>query len=118
MQQIHHSKNYWKPPPLELYKINFDGVVFPHDKRSGLGVMIRDHRGHVIASCSKRVHQELCSNEIKAIAAGWALSFALEVGVKRAVLEGDSLIVIKGLMEEERLLVPLGLLIEDAKNLS
>ena len=47
-----------------------------------------------------------------------ALSFALEVGVKRAILEGDSLVVIKGLMEEERLLVPLGLLVEDAKNLS
>ena len=38
--------------------------------------------------------------------------------MKRAVLEGDSLNVIKGLMEEERLLVPTGLLIEDAKNLS
>ena len=37
--------------------------------------------------------------------------------MKRAVLEGDSLNVIKGLMEEERLLVPTGLLIEDAKNL-
>ena len=49
---------------------------------------------------------------------GWALAFALEIGVKRAVLEGDSLNVIKGLMEEERLLVPMGLLIEDAKNLS
>ena len=38
--------------------------------------------------------------------------------MKWAVLEGDSLTVIKGLMEEERQLVPLGLLIEDAKQLS
>jgi len=38
--------------------------------------------------------------------------------VKRAVLDGDSLVVLKGLMEEERSLVPLGLLVEDAKNLS
>ena len=53
-----------------------------------------------------------------AIAASWALSFALEVGVKQAILEGDSLTIIKGLMEEERLLVPLGLFIEDAKQLS
>ena len=49
------------------------------------------------------------------MAAGCALSFALEVGVKRAILEGDSLSVIKGLMEEERMLVPLGLLIKDVK---
>ena len=38
--------------------------------------------------------------------------------MKRAVLEGDSLVVMKGLMEEERSLVLLGLLVEDAKNLS
>ena len=38
--------------------------------------------------------------------------------MKWAVLEGDSLTVIQGLMEEERLLVPLGLLFEDAKQLS
>ena len=52
------------------------------------------------------------------MAVGCALSFALEVGVKRAILEGDYLSVIKGLMEKERMLVPLGLLIEDAKRLS
>ena len=61
----------------------------------------------MIASCSKSVHRELCIADIKVIAAGWALSFALDVGVKRAVFEGDSLTVIIGLMEEERLLVPL-----------
>ena len=102
----------------ELFKINFDGAVFPHDKKSGIGVVIRDHQGLVIASCSKLVHQEICNDDIEAKAAGWALSFALEVGVKRAVLEGDSLTVIKGLMEEERLLVLMGLLIKDAKQLS
>ena len=69
-------------------------------------------------SCSKSVHQELCSDDIEATAAGWALTFALEIRVKKAILEGDSLNVTKGLMEEERLLVPMGLLIEDAKSLS
>ncbi|KAL0016646.1 hypothetical protein SO802_003715 [Lithocarpus litseifolius] len=83
-----------------------------------VGVVIRDHRGWVIASCSQLIHQQLGSNEIEALAAGWALSFALDVGVNRAVLEGDSWSVIKGLKEEERLLIPLGLLIEDAKKLS
>ena len=72
----------------------------------------------MIASCSKPVHQELCNEDIEATAAAWALLFALEVGVKRAVLKGDSLSVIKGLMEEERLLIPMGLLIEEAKQLS
>ena len=115
MQQVHHSENRWRPPPSEFYKINFNGAIFPLEKKTRVRVVIRDHRGQVITSCSKPVHQQLCSNDIKAMAAGCALSFALEVGVKRAILEGDSLSVIKGLMEEERMLVPLGLLIKDVK---
>ncbi|XP_075636568.1 uncharacterized protein LOC142608772 [Castanea sativa] len=118
VQQTHRPKTRWRPPPSELFKINFDGAVFPHVKKLGISVVIRDHQGLVIASCSKPVHQELCSDDIEAKAAGWALSFALDVGVKQAILEGDSLTVIRGLMEEERLLVPLGLLIKDAKQLS
>ena len=118
VQRTHRSTNHWKPPPLELFKINFDGAVFPHDKKSGIGVVIRDHQGSVIASCLKSIHQELCSEDIEATTAAWALLFALEVGVKRAILKGDSLSVIKGLMEEERLLIPMGLLIEEAKQLS
>ena len=59
----------------------------------------------MIASCSKLVHQELCSKDVGS-------------QVKRPVLEGDSLTVIKGLMEEERLLIPMRLLIEEAKQLS
>ena len=106
VQQNQHPRKHWKPPPSEFFKINFEDVVFHHEKKSGIGVVIRDHRGLVIASCSKSVHQELCSDDIEATAAGWALAFALEIRVKRAVLEGDSLNVIKGLMEEERLLVP------------
>ncbi|KAL0004830.1 hypothetical protein SO802_012391 [Lithocarpus litseifolius] len=118
VQQGLQSVTHWKPPPSDFYKINFDGAVFPNEKKTGVGVVIRDHRGWVIASCSKLIHQQLDCSEIEAFAAGWALSFALDVGVNRAVLEGDSWSVIKGLMEEERLLTPLGLLIEDAKKLS
>ncbi|XP_075662965.1 uncharacterized protein LOC142632452 [Castanea sativa] len=118
VQQNQRPRKHWKPPPAELFKINFDSAVFPHEKKIGIGVVIRDHRGLVITSCSKLVHQELCSDDIEATTAGWALAFALEIGVKRVVLEGDSLNVIKGLTKEKKLLVPMGLLIEDAKKLS
>ena len=52
------------------------------------------------------------------MAAAWALSFASDVGVKRAVLEGDSMAVISGLREDGMVLVPYGLLLEDVRNLS
>ncbi|XP_075665685.1 uncharacterized protein LOC142635414 [Castanea sativa] len=98
MQQNQRTRRHWKPPSAELFKINFDGAVFSHEKIFGIGVVIRDHKGLVIASCSKLVYQELCSDDIEATALGWALAFALEIGVKWAISEGDSLNVIKGLM--------------------
>ncbi|XP_075654794.1 uncharacterized protein LOC142624960 [Castanea sativa] len=93
---------------------SFRGEV-QFEKKSGIGVVIRDNRGLVIASCSKVVHQMLGCSDIEAMAAAWALNFASDVGVRRAVLEGDSMAVITGLREDEKVLVPYGLLLEDAK---
>ena len=90
------TRRTWKPPPSGTFKINFDGAIFPIEKKSGLGVVIRDSRGLVIASCSKVVHQALGVCEVEALAVAWALSFASDVGVKRAVLEGGSMAVISG----------------------
>ena len=108
----------WKPPPSGAVKINFDGAIFPKEKKSGIGVVIRDNKGLIIASCSKVVHQVLGVFDIEALAAVWALSFASNVGVRRAVFEGDSMAVISVLREEGKILLPYGLLLEDAKLLS
>ena len=83
-----------------------------------MGVVIRDNKGLVIASCSKVVHQVLGVSVIEAVAATWALSFASDEGMRRAVLEGDSMAVISALREDGKVLVPYGLLLEDAKFLS
>ena len=88
------------------------------EKKSGIGVVLRDSRGLVIASCSKVVYQALGVCEVEAMAATWALSFASDVGMKRAVLEGDSMAVILGLREDGMVLVPYGLLLEDVRILS
>ena len=94
----------WKPSPSGTFKINFDGTIFPAEKKSGIGVVIRDSRGLVIASCSKVVYQVLGASEVENMAVTWALSFAANVGVNRAVLEGDSLDVSAGLREDARFL--------------
>ena len=52
------------------------------------------------------------------MAAATTLAFANDLGVTRVILEGDSLVVIKALREEEKLLSPTGLLLEDVRMLS
>ena len=42
----------WKPPGAGLFKINFDGAVFEDRLLAGLGIVIRDEFGLIIATLS------------------------------------------------------------------
>ena len=42
-------KNYLVPLNV-LVKINFDGAIFKTENRGGIGVVIRDHIGAILAS--------------------------------------------------------------------
>ena len=50
---VNHSEDlWWKPPDYGLYKINFDGAQFVDQASAGLGVVIRDWEGQIIAALS------------------------------------------------------------------
>ena len=49
------------------------------------------------------------------MAAAAALDFTSEMGMRQAIFEGDSLAVIKALIEVEQSLSPTGLLLEDVR---
>ena len=38
----------WKPLDARCFKINFDGVIFRQENKSGIGVVVRDHPGDVL----------------------------------------------------------------------
>ena len=96
-------------------KINFDGAVFSSANAAGIGMVIRNNSGQVITSCSQQLSQAYCSNEIEALAAAKAVSFTAKIGITKAVLEGDSLTIMKALSSDHSSLAPFGLLIDDIK---
>ena len=100
------------------YKINFDGATFAREKCSGLGVIVQDKEGLVIAAMATRVPQLLQAIEIKALAANKALEFAQEMGISDVVLEGDSSLVMAALNSKNPGLAPYGLMIQDSLSLS
>ena len=112
------EEKHWRPPSVELVKINFDDAVFVNENKSGIGVVIRNEGGLVLASCAKKIPVIYCGCEIETMAAAAALSFASDIGIKRAILEGDSLAVIKALREDASSLSPFGLLLDDVKSLA
>ena len=91
----HRPRTLWQAPPPNLFKINYNGAVFP-----GIGVVIRDSHGLDIASMSQVISQLFTAIEVEAAAAARALEFALELGVTQAVLSGDSLVVFQALTDE------------------
>ena len=105
----------WRCLPAGLVKINFDGAVFGASNMFGIGVVIRDSNGAVLASCSQKIPQACKAKEIEVLAALKALSFVFEFGFRSAILESDSLGLIQALKSEKRSLSPTGLLIEDVK---
>ena len=81
----------------------------------GIGAVIRNHDGAVMASCAEKLNQTYKVEEIEALAALKALKFAYELGFQNAILKGDSLGLIQALKAEDHKLSPLGLLVEDVK---
>ena len=91
------------------------GAVFDDANGSGVGVVIRDSYGAVLASCSKKIFQTYKAEVTEALVAWKALSFAHELGFQHVILEGDALRLIQALKSQEQNLCPLGLLVEDVK---
>ena len=105
----------WTAPPNGFVKINFDGANAESSRMSGVRVVIQDSEGVVLASCAEKLNQPFKAEDMEALAALKALSFAHELGFQNIVLEGDALNLIQALKAQEQNLLPWGLLVEDVK---
>ena len=63
--------------------------MFAETGRAGLGVVIRNSDGAVMASLSQQIPQPTMMAQVEALAARRAVEFALEIGITSAVFEGD-----------------------------
>ena len=67
--------------------------MFTKRKQTGIGVIIRDDTGAVVAAMSKKMAVPLGALEIEAKAMETGVHFAAEVGIRDAIFEGDSILV-------------------------
>ena len=90
---VHPEPVCWVPPSPGQYKVNSDGAVFASLRKVGLGVMIRDSNGKVIAALSSPMVGPLGTLETEAKAMEVGLRFALDIGIRDVVVECDALAV-------------------------
>ena len=82
--------------------------MFREDNRIGLGVVVGDHQGQVLASLSENVPLPPPSDDVEALSAAWAINFAAELGFSSVIIEGDSEAIIKALKSNEESLAIYG----------
>ena len=80
----------WHPPSNSVFKLNFDIAVFSKLSCSGVGAMIRNEKGEVMAAISTRGPQVVESAVVEIIACRRALEFTGEAGFTDLVVEGTT----------------------------
>ena len=81
----HQASVEWKPPPPGSFKVNVDGALFSRSKQVGVGVMVRDEKGSVIAAMSRKLDLPLGALETEAKALEIGVSFVEDVGLRDVV---------------------------------
>lgn len=78
--------------------------IFQDNRMAGIGVVIRDSEGEVIATLSGRIILPPSMEDVEAMACWQAMHFALEIGIQDVVFEGDSEVIFKHLTSDSRVL--------------
>ena len=78
---------------------------------AGIGEVIRNSAGEVMASLSEKIPLQV--EAVEALAAYRAARFVQEVGITESILEGDSLSMISALKNGDRMNSAIGHLIKD-----
>ena len=66
----------WRLPPEGFLKVNFDGAVFVANNIAGLGIIIHNDNGLVMAALSQQIPLPTLVEMVEVIAARRALWFA------------------------------------------
>nr|POF03373.1 putative ribonuclease h protein [Quercus suber] len=112
------SPTKWKPPPSAWVKSNFDGAVFMERAEAGLGSIIRNDCGLVMAASTQIIPLPTTVEMVEVLAARRALIFAKELGFDQVILEGDYEIAIKAMKSDDYSAAAFGHIVFDIKALS
>ncbi|MFQ6657466.1 hypothetical protein Gotur_027127 [Gossypium turneri] len=87
----------WRPPKSWVIKLNFDSSFASNTNFSISAVLARDLEGQIMGACTYLLLDVADAFVPEAKACERALYFALDMGFKKVIPEGDSLTVIKKL---------------------
>ena len=108
-----HQVTTWQAPVQHAYKVNFDGAIFAEEGLAGLGVVIRNDHGLIMASLTQQIPLPGSVIEVEVLAARKALELTIELGFDNITLERDSEVLINSLAKGGNSLAHYGHLLAD-----
>ena len=88
-KKVHSKRPRWKPPDAGFMKANFDGVIFEGLKAAGIGVVVRNEHGKVVAALAEQIPILDSVFTLETLVARCAVHFVQELGLRNVVFEGD-----------------------------
>ncbi|XP_075659058.1 uncharacterized protein LOC142628915 [Castanea sativa] len=89
------SVQAWRPPLGSLYELNFDAAMFTNMNSTGIGAVIRNNMGEVMAAMFAKGPAIADSEEANVLACRRALEFVVDAGFVGLEIEGDNATVMK-----------------------
>ena len=111
------SSEQWQPPPLDVYKLNFDAAVFSGLDKTGIGDIIRNDKGEVMAAMSAVGPSVENSEEAELLACRKSLEFVVDAGFTSLIIEGDNANVIQTISSSLPNHSILGCVVDDIRHL-
>jgi hypothetical protein len=107
----------WQKPPMGICKLNWDAAVDSQGRRIGIGAIVRDHNGEVLAMLCETMAFINDPVTAEALAARRGAELCQSLGILKLVLEGDALQIVQALRSTGDRWCPYGLIIEDTRRM-
>lgn len=86
---------YWIKPQYNEVKITADAAIVEDHGASSIGLIVRDHEGHLLLACTRCFRDIMNPTLVEAIAIKEALSWAKEWPNNTVTIESDCLVVVQ-----------------------
>ena len=97
--------------------VNYDGAYFAEEEEAGIGIVVRDELGQVMGSLAEKIALPSTVEVLEPMAARRAMIFTDELGLRQAIFEGDSELVVKALLGDFPDQSSIGHTVKDCKSL-
>lgn len=88
-----HSISTWRRPQSGWFKVNWDAAIRPN--KVGIGVVVRNEEGAVIALSSLTIRATLPPSLAEAFAARLGAKLCVRIGLAKVIMEGDALNIVR-----------------------